>query len=273
MAEYKKPDVVVVLNPFIGQVELQVNPLYIEGRYKKLTRGISQSKWLCKKCRGEGCPQCNWTGKMYSESVEETIAEPTLKKVGGEDASFHAAGREDIDARMLGRGRPYILEVKKPRKRFTDLRELTKIINEQAKGKVKVMGLRFADKEAVRRLKKGEAFEKVYRTKVEFGRNVSDEELEALEKTLAKAVVHQQTPLRVLHRRSDRVREKHIYETKIQRLKPNRVEMRIRCPGGLYIKELVTGDEGRTDPSVAKIVSAEAKPLELDVLNVVARET
>ncbi len=272
-AEYKKPNVVVVLNPFIRQVELQVNPLYIEGRYRKLVRGVSQSKWLCRRCRGKGCPRCNWTGKMYPESVEEIIAGPTLKKVGGENASFHAAGREDIDARMLGRGRPYVLEVKKPRKRFTDLRELTKSINEKARGKVKVMSLRFTDKNAVRRLKKAESFEKVYRVTVEFDRNISDEELETLEKTLANAFIRQQTPSRVLHRRTNLVREKHIYETKIKRLKPNRAEMRIRCQGGLYIKELITGDKGRTDPSVAKIISAEAKSLKLDVLNVAVRET
>ncbi len=135
------------------------------------------------------------------------------------------------------------------------------------------MNLRFARKDDVRKLKKAEASEKVYKAIIEFDRNVSDEELEAVEKTFANAVVHQQTPLRVLHRRADLVREKHIYEAKIKRLTPNRAEMRIRCQGGLYIKELITGDEGRTDPCVAKIVNAEAKPLELDVLNVVVRES
>jgi len=44
--------------------------------------------------------------------------------------------------------------------------------------------------------------------------------------------------------------------------------MKIRCQGGLYVKELVTGDEGRTEPNVSKIVDAKAEPLELDVLNV-----
>jgi large subunit ribosomal protein L21e len=92
-------------------------------------------------------------------------------------------------------------------------------------------------------------------------------------KTLEKAVIHQQTPLRVLHRRADLVREKYIYETKIKRLAPNRAEMRIHCQGGLYIKELVSGDEGRTNPSVAKIVNADAKPLELDVLKVAMEES
>jgi len=272
-AEYKKPDVVVLLSPFTGQVTLQANPLYIEGRYRKLIRGIPQSKWVCRKCRGKGCPRCNWTGKMYPESIEEIIAGPTLEKTGGEDISFHAAGREDVDARMLGRGRPFIVEVKKPKRRFIDLRGLTRAINKQAQDKVKVLNLRFVSKDAVRKLKKTEASDKVYKAIVEFNRNVSNEELEAVEKTFTNAVVRQQTPLRVLHRRADLVREKYIYKTKIKSLTPNRAEMRIRCQGGLYIKELITGDEGRTDPCVAKIVNAEAKPLELDVLNVVMRES
>jgi tRNA pseudouridine synthase 10 len=75
----------------------------------------------------------------------------------------------------------------------------------------------------------------------------------------------------VLHRRADRVREKYIYEAKIKRLAPNSVEMKIHCQGGLYIKELITGDEGRTNPNVTDIVSAKAETLELDVLNVIVK--
>ncbi|MFQ5758404.1 MAG: tRNA pseudouridine(54/55) synthase Pus10 [Candidatus Bathyarchaeia archaeon] len=269
-AEYKTPDIVVIINPFTEEVTLQANPLYIAGRYKKLTRGIPQSRWLCPKCRGEGCTECNWTGKLYPESVEEIISNPTLEKTGGEETAFHAAGREDIDARMLGRGRPFVVEIKKPKKRFIDLQDLTKTINEQAEDKVKVLNLRFADKDMVRRLKKKEGAAKVYKAVVEFDRDVSDKELEILEKTLTNTMIRQQTPLRVLHRRADRVREKYIYEAKIKRSKPNRMEMRIRCQGGLYIKELITGDEGRTDPNVAEIVGAKAEPVRLDVLNIIS---
>jgi tRNA pseudouridine synthase 10 len=45
--------------------------------------------------------------------------------------------------------------------------------------------------------------------------------------------------------------------------------MKIRCQGGLYVKELVTGDEGRTTPSVSEILKNKAKPIKLDVLNVI----
>jgi len=272
-AEYKNPDVVVLVRPFTGEVILQSNPFYVKGAYKKLVRGIPQSRWLCRSCRGEGCPKCNGTGKMYSESVEEIIAGPLLEKTGGEDVAFHAAGREDVDARMLGTGRPFIMEVKKPRRRFIDLQSLTEIINEQARGKVEVLNLRSASKDDVRRLKRGEGSSKMYKVFIDFDRDVSDEELETVTKTLTKASIRQQTPLRVLHRRADLVREKYIYEAHIKRLAPNRAEMKIRCQGGLYIKELVSGDEGRTVPSVASIISAEAKPLELDVLKVIMEES
>ena len=272
VAEYKKPDVVVLLNPFTCQVTLQANPLYFEGRYRKLIRGIPQSKWVCRKCRGKGCPKCNSTGKMYAESVEEIIGGPALEKTEGEDISFHAAGREDVDARMLGPGRPFIVEIKKPKRRFIDLQALTHTIDSQARGKVEVLDLRFAGKDDIRKLKTAEASEKVYRVTIECGSDISDEELETVEKTFTKTLVRQQTPLRVLHRRADLTREKYIYEAKIKRLTPNSAEMRIRCQGGLYIKELITGDEGRTDPSVAKVINTEAKHLDLDVLDVVVRE-
>jgi tRNA pseudouridine synthase 10 len=36
----------------------------------------------------------------------------------------------------------------------------------------------------------------------------------------------------------------------------------------LYVKELVTGDEGRTKPSMAEILGTRATPSELDVLEV-----
>lgn len=270
-AEYKKPDIVVYVSPFTKKVKVQANPLHIAGRYRKLVRGIPQSKWFCSKCRGEGCAQCNWTGKMYPESIEEIIATPTLEATRGEDASFHAAGREDIDARMLGRGRPFILEVKKPRKRFIDLKALAETINEKAKEKLEVLNLHFADKDAVRKLKKKETAEKVYKVVIKFDRSVADEELKLIEEKLTNAVIRQQTPLRVLHRRADRIREKHIYKAKIKRLAPDNAEMRVHCQGGLYIKELITGDEGRTKPCVAEIINAKAEPLELDVLSIVKR--
>jgi len=266
--DYMKPQIVILLNPFTEEIELQVNSLFIMGRYRKLMRGIPQSKWLCRRCRGRGCPSCNWTGRMYPESVEELIAGPILEMTLGEDSSFHGAGREDIDARMLGSGRPFVIQIKRPRRRKLDLSELERIINERARGKIEVIGLKYADRETVTKIKDMESSQKTYRVTVEFEREVQDDELEKLKEALTDATVLQQTPTRVLHRRADLTREKHIYETKIKRISPNRIEMIIKCQGGLYIKELVTGDDGRTAPSVSEILGVKAQPLELDVLGI-----
>jgi len=270
--DYVKPEVVIVVNPFMDETELRVNPLFIMGRYRKLKRGIPQSILFCPKCRGKGCPRCKGTGKAYPESVEELISGPTLKETFGEDASFHAAGREDIDARMLGRGRPFVIEIKRPRKRSLNLSELVQVINREAQGKIGVSNLRLVDKEALKKLKRIEGSEKSYRVVVKFDRAILNEELEALERTFTNAAIHQQTPSRVLYRRKDLTREKYIYKTDVRRLTKKTIEMRIRCQGGLYIKELITGDGGRTNPSVSDIIKAEATPLELDVLGVFTRK-
>ena len=269
--DYMKPQIVVLINPFTEEIELQVNSLFIMGRYKKLVRGIPQSKWLCRRCRGRGCPSCNWTGKMYPESVEELIAKPILEMTLGDDSSFHGAGREDIDARMLGSGRPFVIQIKRPRRRKLDLSELERVINERAQGKIEVIGLKYVDREAVTKIKDMESAQKTYRVTVEFEREIQDDELEKLKDALTDVTVLQQTPTRVLHRRADLTREKHIYETKIKRISPSRIELIIKCQGGLYVKELVTGDNGRTVPNVSEIIGVKAQPLELDVLDVSER--
>ena len=268
-AEYLKPDIAIVCNPFTEQVRLQVNPLFVSGRYRKLVRDIPQSKWFCSSCRGRGCEKCGGTGKLYSESVEELASKPLLEAAEGEKTSFHASGREDIDARMLGNGRPFVIEVSKPKKRFLDLKAIEVAVNAGAAGKVEVSGLRFSNKDVVRRLKKGESAQKEYRVLIDFEKDVSDEDLRLLEENLSGALIKQQTPLRVLHRRADLVREKYIYEVKVKKVSLKRAEMKIRCQGGLYVKELVSGDEGRTLPNVSELLENRAKPLKLDVLNVI----
>jgi tRNA pseudouridine synthase 10 len=268
-AEYKKPDIVVIIDPFAGRVKLQVNPLFVAGRYRKLVRDIPQSKWFCSSCRGKGCEKCGGTGKMYPESVEELSSKPLLEAAEGEKTSFHASGREDIDARMLGTGRPFVIEISKPKKRFLDLKKLKDEVNANAEGKVEVSNLRFTNKDFVRRLKKAESAQKEYRVIVEFENAVTDEDLRTLEAQLSNALIKQQTPLRVLHRRADLIRERYIYEVKVKKVSLKNAAMEIRCQGGLYVKELVSGDEGRTTPNVSELLGNRAKPIKLDVLNII----
>ncbi len=270
--DFRKPDLAIVVNPFTCAVALQVNPLFVAGRYRKLVRDIPQSKWFCSDCRGKGCEKCGGTGKLYPDSVEEIVTKPLQEAAEGERSAFHASGREDIDARMLGTGRPFVIEVSKPRKRTIDLPRILKTINDVGRSKVQVSRLRFTNRDVVRRLKKAESAQKEYRVLAEFEREVSGDELKNVEQELTGALVSQQTPLRVIHRRADLTRERYIYKVKVKKVAPNQAELIIRCQGGLYVKELVSGDAGRTLPSVSGLLGTGAKTLKLDVLKVIVRD-
>ena len=150
--DFDKEDVIIMLdlkrflredaiNP-IG-IRIQINPIFIEGRYRKLIRGIPQTKWPCRKCKGRGCESCNFTGKQYPESVEELLSGTVLKYSKGYEAKFHGAGREDIDVRMLGSGRPFVLEIKEPKIRKLDLEKISAEVAEIAKDKTEYLNLKY----------------------------------------------------------------------------------------------------------------------------------
>ncbi len=269
VVDFFSPDLVIIVDLESREVKVKSSPLFIYGRYRKLVRGIPQCKWICSSCGGVGCEKCGYTGKKYPISIEEIVAGPSLELTLGKSAVFHGAGREDIDARMLGRGRPFIIEIKEPKKRFIDLKKLEQRINEVGQGKVEVLDLRFATRSEIRKLKMmAQIVEKTYRVLVKLESEVSEERLKKLEEFFRNREIRQRTPLRVLYRRADRVRIKKVYELKVKRLKPNLVEMIIRCQGGLYVKELINGDKGRTRPNVADFLGTGAECVELDVLDV-----
>ena len=43
--DFEHPNILVLIDPFIKRISLDVNPLFIFGKYRKLVRGIPQSKW------------------------------------------------------------------------------------------------------------------------------------------------------------------------------------------------------------------------------------
>ena len=114
LADFENPDIILIANFKTKRAEINIRPLFIKGKYRKLVRGIPQTKWPCRYCNGIGCEKCNYTGKMYKESVEELIAHEILKATGSKKSKFHGKGREDIDALMLGSGRDFIIEIIEP---------------------------------------------------------------------------------------------------------------------------------------------------------------
>ena len=156
-ADLYRPHLTALLDIAREEIELEVQSLYIFGRYRKLIRGIPQTRWFCQECGGSGCKMCNHTGRMYLESVDELIRPEVMKVTGAEDTVFHGAGREDIDALMLGDGRPFIVEALKPHKRRIDITRLQHIINRNTHGKIVVLNLKFATRQDIEVIKQAKA--------------------------------------------------------------------------------------------------------------------
>jgi tRNA pseudouridine synthase 10 len=265
--EFERPDILVTLDIAENDIRLQIRSLYIQARYRKFIRTIPQTRWPCRSCGGKGCETCNQTGKQYPESVDELIREEVVKATDATDTKFHGAGREDIDALMLGTGRPFVVEALSPTIRSIDLEALEKKINEFAAGKVEVEGLTFVEKDVIEHLKASKA-DKVYNLTVTFKEPVSKERLISAIDSLVGAEIAQRTPQRVAHRRGDLVRKRRVHGMQLLEKTDEYAIIQVHCDGGLYVKELTSSDEGRTEPSLTGLLEVQATVTELDVISV-----
>lgn len=264
-----RPDVVLSLDTRFWSAQASPNTVFIEGRYTKLRRDVPQTHWPCKSCQGRGCFQCDDAGVMYAGSVEEAIAPHAEVAFAAEGSSFHGAGREDIDALMLGTGRPFVLELKAPRKRSADLGAIEAAVNALTETTgVGVQSLRPSSKDRVQELKAG-TYEKIYVAHCETEQDIAPEALEEAAATMTGAELDQRTPQRVSHRRADLVRNRTVHEMTVERVDDARhFSVRVRADSGAYIKEMISGDEGRTTPSLAATLGVDCRVALLDVLEI-----
>jgi len=274
--DLERPDAVALLDLDADTVEVQIHSAFVYGRYRKLSRELPQTKWPCSACDGDGevrgdpCTVCDGSGYRYPESVEQLVAPHVCEAMGGTAATFHGAGREDIDARMLGTGRPFVVEVESPRDRFPDVEAIQAAIND-ATEKVAVKGLRLATYRSVERVKELDA-DKTYRATVEFSVPVDADALRAAADRLDGATIEQDTPDRVDHRRATKTRTRRVHRCAVEILDDTHAELELDTEGGLYVKELVNGDGDRTDPSLAGLLGVRAEVTALDVLAVEGAE-
>lgn len=263
------PEVMILFDTLTLGVNADIRALFLYGRYRKLERGIPQTRWPCRACRGRdgGCESCKGTGQQYPDSVQSLVCEPLVSALGASSDSFHGMGREDIDVRCLGSGRPFVAELKSPVRRNPDFDDLVKQINELAEGKIEIDRLRFSNKPEVARIKETKA-EKSYTIRFSSDHDLSSEEIEKRINNLSGKTLEQQTPQRVAHRRADKVRKRKVIEIEEIIVDGKEIQFDVRCESGTYVKELVHSDEGRTTPSVAGLLEADCEVLWLDVKDI-----
>lgn len=177
------------------------------------------------------------------------------------DAKFIASGREDVDVQMLGRGRPFALEIKNPNithPSATLLRKIEAEVDKLSSGKVTVRDLQLVERKNVTENLKDEEMEKrkKYRALCCCSRPLSVDQIQSINHKFQKTTLMQKTPIRVLHRRPLAVRPRTVFHLLLEPVQSSEhlFTTVLEVESGTYIKEFVHGDFGRTCPSLSDLI-------------------
>jgi hypothetical protein len=229
--------------------------IFLLGRYNKFLRGVSQSPWLVDNDR------------IGATSVEEVVGNPIQKLFGCSEYKFHSAGREDIDVRMLGKGRPFMLELLNAKRFNVTEQEIDDAESELNKRQdmVKITCLHLSNKAMMTTLQAySENKRKTYACVVWTSRRLGPEDMEKVN-ALKDLEIQQMTPARVLHRRTLLTRSRMIHAAKCVQLNPHYFIVYLDTSAGTYVKEFIHGDFGRTTPNFGSLTNCTADILQLDV--------
>jgi tRNA pseudouridine synthase 10 len=249
--------------------------VYLESRYRKLERGLPQTIFWCPDCKGhryrrKGCSRCGGYGKLTKDSVQELIARMLLPAFQARAGKFHGAGREDLDVRMLGRGRPFVFEVVGARVLDVDLEDLAERIGRAHHGRIEIEPFVAVPRSRVVHWKESK-FDKVYRAEVALDADVDRGRIEALAGRTHR--IAQDTPARVAHRRAALQREREVEVLRAEACAPRQLAVEVRCTHGTYVKEWISGDGGRTRPSLADALGVACQCEVLDVLEILTEQS
>ena len=230
----------------------------------KFSREIGQSPW-----------EINGVKVCFS-SVQDEIRRELLPFFDCSDVIMHAGGREDRDVRMLGSGRPIVIEIVNPKnlyaiKQLGDLDFNTKI-EELVNSKtilIQIINIEPCEKSFLNEIKMYEDSKtKNYQAVVYCSREITDDDIILINNT-KDIDITQTTPLRVAHRRTLMDRKKKIFYLKAERINKNFLIVDVAASAGTYIKEFIHSDLGRTKPSLVSILNADCDILQLDVTNII----
>ncbi|MDD5023294.1 MAG: tRNA pseudouridine(54/55) synthase Pus10, partial [Candidatus ainarchaeum sp.] len=100
-----------------------------------------------------------------------------------------------------------------------------------------------------------------------FERELEKEDIKKIENFTDTEII-QKTPNRVKHRRADIKRTRRIIKSRVIEFNKNIAKIELTTEPGTYIKELISGDEGRTKPNLSEELKTNAKCSKLTVTGI-----
>ena len=109
-----KPQVLALIDVLTLTVELDIRAHYLYGRYIKLERGIPQTRWPCRACKGRGCERCDQTGLAIQKECSRPHRQSFARNISIQRACLSRHGSRRYRCPLYG-----------PRTAFRDRNERT----------------------------------------------------------------------------------------------------------------------------------------------------
>ena len=253
-----------LLNPPGAAIEAKISinrdSLFLLGKYRKISREISQSVWLL--------PEVEYKPLSSVEEIALEFVSTYFQVPLPMSAKFSASGREDVDVRMLGTGRDFVLEISSLKKLASFHKAIPDFSHPLS---VEIHSMRVVDNRVGVWLNHcAETHTKTYVCIVWSKCKVTPSNLEEIS-SMKNVVLKQWTPVRTLHRRPNLERKRTLHSIKAEWIAGNFFKLNLETAAGLYVKEFVHGDFGRTEPCLADLLGLPGNTcdiLQLDVLGV-----
>jgi tRNA pseudouridine synthase 10 len=246
IVNYSRPDITVLVSLPDQNISVTPRPIWLFARYRKELRGIAQRSSLCKICNGIGCATCEYRG-LAQPSIQSVVSDFLVQKYQAEDCSFIWVGSEDEKSLVNGNGRPFFVEVRKPRKRKAT-RGLSRTIdlNSISLSSIEVLSSRPTSIPQFTMKCRAYLVQKEP-NKSETVANITMEEIESKFKDLS---------VRVRLSRRFRVVNKRIHSIIVMKNKHDHpFVLEIECDGGIPIRKLVSGEGDAVLPNLSQYVA------------------
>ena len=247
--DHQNPDLTLLADFGAGDVSVTARPVFYYGRYTK-PPGISQRRSFCEQCRGAGCKKCRNTGFERKPSVEVALRAKLADFSGSQKMTFTWLGSEDRESRVYQPGRPFVAEVKNPRRRSFPRKFGARL----GGGLVSVSSGRTLPSKPTRL----PAFRFVTRIRAIAASKVNAEGLAELSTRFRRAVVRFERP-------HNRPTVKTVYRASAK-AKGRTLVIEAELDGGLPVKRFVSGE--LVSPSVSEVLKTEVGCRSFDICGV-----
>ena len=244
-----RPDITLLVDFGKADVVVTSRPVFFYGRYTK-PPGVSQRRLACKHCRGAGCKKCRNTGFEQKTSVEGLLRRKLAGFTGSDRMTFTWLGSEDRESRVYPPGRPFVAEVKSPKKR-----KPPKLFGARFRGgSISVSAGKVLPSKPLRM----PSFRFVTEIRATAASNLTPDDLAELNSRFRRAEVRFERP-------DNRPTTKMVYGVSAT-AKGRTIIMEAELDGGLPVKRFVSGE--LVSPSVSEVLKTQVGCRSFDICRV-----